>query len=201
MKETNREIWLSTALAEYNSLRTESIQSMQYQQSILSLGTAAIGVLLGFGVTGSNEAKLILLSVVVPLFAMVVYILYGIEFMRMIRVGRYLDALEQYVNSQFEFPLPLGWEGWLDGRGTSKGSGKPRICLYWAVPLLFLLIAFGSIALGSALTPPDATHIVSKTLLAKIVATISVLTVVVISLLLKFSRSWFSEYFKQEWRQ
>ncbi len=201
MNEANHERWLSAALAEYNTLRTESIQSMQYQQSTLSLGTAAIGVLLGFGVTGDSEAKLILLNVVVPLFAIVVYVLYGIEFMRMVRVGRYIDALEQYVNSHFEAPLPLGWEGWLDGRGTPNGAGKPRICLYWAVPLLILLIAFGSIALGLVLTPPNARLVVCKALLAIIAATVSVLAVLLISVLLKSSRGSFSKYFREDWRR
>ena len=65
MEEATLEQWLSAALAEYSSLRTESLSSMQYQQSALSFGTAAMGVLLGFGVTGEGIARLILLVLVV----------------------------------------------------------------------------------------------------------------------------------------
>jgi hypothetical protein len=37
--------WLSAALEEYKTLRTESLESMKMQQSILAYGIAAIGII------------------------------------------------------------------------------------------------------------------------------------------------------------
>jgi hypothetical protein len=146
MDQRSREQWFEAVLAEYSSLRTESLSSMQYQQSVLTLGLGALGVLLGFGITTDGEdAKLLMLLLVVPAFSAITYLLYAIEFMRMVRVGRYIDDLEQYVNDRLPEPA-LGWEGWLDGRGG--GDGRPRIPFYYAVPGLLLLIAYGAILLG-----------------------------------------------------
>jgi hypothetical protein len=214
--DTNiREQWFTAVLAEYSSLRTESLASMQHQQSTLSLGTAAIGVLLGFGLTASSPASLVLLIAVVPIFATAIYLLYAIEFSRMVRVGRYLDDLEKHVNSVFAGQhLPLGWEGWLNGKGAQAESPQsdaswpfkkreptPRLPFYWAVPLIVALVASGSIIIGLTVTPPEAKWILPKLLLAGIFGAASLITIVLVSVQLQNSRSRYDVFFeRKEWR-
>jgi hypothetical protein len=130
--------WLGAALEEYKSLRTESLTAMTNQQATLRFGTTALGVTLGLAVNAQAEARFWAFSVLVPIFALVFFSLYAIEFGRMVRVGRYIDAVETKINSIFSdspSPSPLGWEKWLDTSGPR--SKKPRLPYYLAVPIMF----------------------------------------------------------------
>jgi hypothetical protein len=128
--------WLGAALEEYKSLRTESLTAMANQQATLRFGTTALGVTLGLAVNAQAEARFWAFSLLVPIFALVFYALYAIEFGRMVRVGRYIDAVETKINLMFSnLPSPLGWEKWLDTPGPR--SKKPRLPYYLAVPIMF----------------------------------------------------------------
>ena len=129
--------WLSAALEEYKSLRTESLTAMANQQSTLRYGTTAVGITLGLAMNAQQaEARFWAFSCLIPVLALVFFALYAIEFGRMVRVGRYIDALEAKINLLFpDMPHPLGWEKWLD---TSVSGIRPRLPYYWAAPIMFL---------------------------------------------------------------
>ena len=129
--------WLSAALEEYKTLRTESHTAMTNQQSTLRYGTTAVGVTLGLAMNAQQaEARFWAFSCLIPILALVFFALYAIEFGRMVRVGRYIDALESKINLMFpDTTHPLGWERWLD---TPVSGIRPRLPYYWATPIMFL---------------------------------------------------------------
>ena len=130
--------WLTAILEEYKSLRTESLSSMTNQQSTLRYAVTAIGVslTLAFNLKDST-ARFAAFSLFVPVLSLVFYVLYANEFARMVRVGRYIDCVENTINAIFkEMHPPLGWEQWLEKRVNGR---KPRLPFYFAVPALFAL--------------------------------------------------------------
>lgn len=129
--------WFSAALEEYKSLRTESLTAMANQQATLRFGTTALGVTLGLAVNAQSEARFWAFLLLVPLFALVFFALYAIEFGRMVRVGKYIEAVETKISLMFPDTLPaLGWEKWLDTPRIR--DERPRLPYYWAVPLMFV---------------------------------------------------------------
>jgi hypothetical protein len=144
--------WLSIALEEYKSLRTESLTAMGNQQTTLRFGTTVLGVTLGLAVKAEADihARFWVFSLLVPILALVFFALYSTEFGRMVRVGRYIDAVETKINAMFppNMKSPLGWEKWLDKLGP--GSEKPRLPYYWGVPAIFIATTTFSTAMAYA---------------------------------------------------
>jgi len=118
--------WFNAALKEYDSLRTESLTAMKNQQSTLQFGTAVLGVSLGLAFNVQDpKARFLAFSVLIPVLSLVFFILYAIEFGRMVRVGRYIDAVERRINALFtNMEGPLGWEQWLE---HNVGNRTPRL--------------------------------------------------------------------------
>jgi hypothetical protein len=139
--------WLGVAIEEYKSLRTESLTAMANQQATLRFGITALGIILGLAVNAKAEARFWAFSLLVPLFALVFYALYAIEIGRMVRVGRYIDAVETNINSEFSnLSSPLGWEKWLDTPTPDLRKRRPRLPYYSAVPIMFgAAITFSSV--------------------------------------------------------
>jgi hypothetical protein len=151
--------WLNVALEEYKSLRTESLTAMGNQQATLRFGIAVLGVILGLAVTAKDDFhfRFYLLSLLCPIFTLLVFALYAIEFGRMVRVGRYIEYIEIEINSMVtdKTPLnkpPLKWETWLNTLQEiprtspplkQKGNG-PRIPFYFAIPATFLIVTIFS---------------------------------------------------------
>jgi hypothetical protein len=128
--------WFAVILEEYKSLRTESLTSMANQQSTLRYAVAAIGVslTLAFNITDPTM-RFFTFSLFVPVLSLVFYAFYANEFARMVRVGRYIEAVENKVNEAFPgMPAPLGWEHWLE----KKRKGRtPRLPFYIVAPVVF----------------------------------------------------------------
>jgi len=126
--------WLLPVLEEYKSLRSESLTSMQNQQSTLRFATAAIGAMFAFGIPHlGTTAGFIIFSTLIPLFSSTFYLIYAIEFGRMVRVGRYIEQIEKRINYKLE-PNTVGWETWLSTQVKGK---SPRLRFYYSVPSIF----------------------------------------------------------------
>jgi len=132
--------WLIVILEEYKSLRTESLTSMQNQQSILRFGITALGVLLGLAFTVEDLTdRFAILTLLIPALSLVFFLIYGIEFGRMVRVGRYIENIERRINMKIKhfnnLKEPLGWEQWLEFRVDNQ---TPRLPFYYSVPGMLL---------------------------------------------------------------
>lgn len=146
--------WFEAALEEYRSLRQESIASMQMQQSSLTFGTAAVGLVLSAGLSVWERSLLpeIVFLVLIPAFVSLTLLIWAGEVARMFRVGRFIADVEVKINSVLDSNVvALEWENWLSrprqaGR-TAHGVLRP---LYVAVYLLFVLMDLVSVVLGIA---------------------------------------------------
>ena len=145
--------WLIVVIEEYKTLRTEKIESMKMQRSILQYGAAAIGIVMIAGLYVWDKP---LLSAVVFLFFLpgVVYLIsmmWTDEVARMFRAGSFLSELEKKINSEFvEKDEALSWESWLL---KQQNNGKAPRQLVWphyiAILFLFITISIVSIVLGN----------------------------------------------------
>lgn len=104
---------------EYETLRQESLDSMNSRNQIVSFGLATIG-LLGAAVLSADDkirsTRLILtvFGLGIPVLSVLVLYIWLGEVERMMRVGVYLEGLEERINAQFEADEPpLGWEAFL----------------------------------------------------------------------------------------
>jgi hypothetical protein len=107
--------WLTAALAEYQSLRTESLQAQQAQQTILQFGITGVAVLLGLSLQLENKVLAILLLLfLVPLLSIFIVTVWFTELFRSLRAGDYIAGLEAKINSiAGQQPPALDWETWL----------------------------------------------------------------------------------------
>lgn len=140
--------WTSVALEEYRSLRQESLQAIDRQHQILSLGAATSGVLLGIGVKerpGSTGA-VVLLMVLMPLLAALVLRLWMGEFGRMVRAGAFVAQLEHKIGSRYKYDeAPLSWESEL--RKGASHRQRLRV-LYRAIFLILLVLGAAAAGIG-----------------------------------------------------
>jgi hypothetical protein len=108
---------LDVLLAQYVSVRTEGYQSLSGQLSALSLGAAALAVLITGVATVWAKAPLIAslgLMTVVPATAYFVLVIWATEIKKTLRASSYLRRVaEPGINRLFpdEESGPLTWEG------------------------------------------------------------------------------------------
>jgi hypothetical protein len=143
MVKSTDELWLGAALEEYKSLRAESLTAIQGLQSTLRFSLTGLAALfvLGFPVIDSAAGGVVF-SILLPLFAVLLYLVWAIEFARMVRVGKYIEELERHVNRAIPgTPSALNWEQWLAG-GAHRAA--PRLPFCYAVPGIFLGASFGA---------------------------------------------------------
>ena len=139
----------ASLLEEYKALRTEVTTSLQLQQSILSFGTATLGILItGAFLEVSTSARGAVLLVFEPLVAYLVLVVWFSEVLRMRRAGAYIASLEKHADIDYEIGT-LAWESerWA-GRCRRSGLAEPDFVRNAAVTLLFLMLAAASIAIG-----------------------------------------------------
>jgi hypothetical protein len=149
--EEKRMDWISIALEEYKTLRNESLNSMQTQQSTLRTGSAAIAVIMaaGFSLWTINELLpgIIFLGAV-PILSYLILTIWMGEVYRMMRAGKHLCGVENRINEKLdEEPKPLTWENWLREKQADK---KPPQMLfnYLCIIILFFFLAVGSVVVG-----------------------------------------------------
>jgi hypothetical protein len=120
----NDEKKIEILLAEYNSLRTESLEAIKNKFQILSFGFAGLSVFIGTALTAriSIAASLLVLLVIVPGLSKAITIVWLGEHRRMVRAGGGVAALEIEINRIAGANL-LGWEKWV--RSESRVMSLP----------------------------------------------------------------------------
>jgi positive regulator of sigma E activity len=138
--------WLTAALAEYQSLRAESLQAQQAQQTVLQFGITGVAVLIGLAL--NLEAKLLsilLLLYLVPLLSIFIISVWSTEIFRSIRAGEFISHLERKINDQTGGDAPaLEWESWLRAHPTVRRFARDRM----SFAVLFTLNVAGLVLAG-----------------------------------------------------
>jgi hypothetical protein len=121
--------WLTTALAEYNSLRAESLQAQQAQQNILQFGIAGIAVLIGLGLQNNDEfLSILVLLFLVPLLSIFIVSVWFVEIFRSLRAGMFIAYLEKNINSVLGGNVrALQWESWLNDHREARMFVRDRM--------------------------------------------------------------------------
>lgn len=93
--------WLDIALEEYKALRAEILTTMQTQQSTLTIGTAALGIIAAgaFNLWDEPFVATILFLGVAPFLSMLVLTIWIGEVTRMMRAGSYLQQFEATIHT------------------------------------------------------------------------------------------------------
>src|SRR5262249_11532432 len=150
--------WLSVAIEEYKSVRTESLDSMKLQNAILSYGVTAIGLIFtaGIGLIDKNmllvaEAMFLLF---IPMIVFFIVVIWAGEVARMYRAGSFLAEHEGIINRYvkrsgsgdgWDEPA-LVWENWLLGMSDSKKTPHQRLYIqHYSVLAMFLFLAILSV--------------------------------------------------------
>lgn len=138
--------WVVTALDEYRSLRSESLQAIDRLLRVLGLGTTAPGVVLGLGVEagiGSSTASLLLI-VLSPLLALVLCVFGLGEMERIVHVASHVASLEKRISQRIDpSDPPLSWESALRDNPTSR---RRSFNVYRAnFTIIFLLAMIGAV--------------------------------------------------------
>ena len=126
----------------YETLREESLQAMAQRNTVLALGTAAIGALFSaavYGLTASNrspELAFVIFVLILPVLSCLLAAMWLGEAGRMSRAGGFMRGIEDEVNellrSQLSHDLPgvdvgrtLYWENWLREPSNPPPSRAP----------------------------------------------------------------------------
>jgi hypothetical protein len=148
---------LTALLAEYESLRTESLNTVNNRVQILILGIAAIGAVAGGALaidepTKNAEIVTALFSGAIPMLCMFVLFVWVSEAMRSHRVGSFLagDA-EARVNAKLG-RLTLTWEAslWAERQPRDEMFGPSMMALAVVGLLAGLAPPFGLFVIGGA---------------------------------------------------
>jgi hypothetical protein len=148
--------WLNIALEEYKALRAEILTTMQTQQSTLTIGTAALGVIAAGAFNLWKEAFVatILFLFVAPFLSKLVLTIWIGEVTRMMRAGRYLHEFETAVHREMpEFPdWVMKWETRLREADPASPITRWERHYEWnylAIILMYWSIGVASIVLGA----------------------------------------------------
>jgi hypothetical protein len=150
---------VDVALEEYRTLRQEVMTSMGTQQSILSFGTAALGILLAgaFNVFNQPLPAALIFLLFVPLLSHLILVLWMTEVVRMLRAGYFLARVEAKIDEQMDSDELLSWERWAHARPSPAEDPEDiRLVLrdvdrqsFQLVAGMLLSIALAGIAIGN----------------------------------------------------
>jgi hypothetical protein len=148
--------WLGIALEEYQALRAEILTTMQTQQSTLTIGTAALGIIAAGAFNLWNEAFVatILFLFVAPFLSKLVLTIWIGEVTRMMRAGHYLNAFEKEIHKAVpELPnWAMKWETVLREEDPASKFTRWQRHYEWnylAIILMYWSIGVASIVLGA----------------------------------------------------
>ena len=148
---THMENWITIVLEEYKTLRAESLTAMKNQQSILSFGTAAFGIMIAGGFNSWDKSFFpgIMFLVFCPIICHIVLVIWMGELTRMMRAGFYLTLIEKRINEAFkDKPDLLNWENWL--RTQTKDGKTPQLKWnYFAIIGYFFALSIASLVIGN----------------------------------------------------
>jgi len=139
----NDEKKIEILLAEYNSLRTESIEAVKNKFQVLTFGFGGLSVFVGSALASriSIGASLLILFIIVPSLSKAITIVWLGEHRRMVRAGGGVAALEVKINRIAGENL-LGWEKWV--RSESRAMSLP----YRTTLGVFQFASMASITVG-----------------------------------------------------
>lgn len=157
---------LTALLAEYETLRTESLNAIDNRLQLVLLALAALGALLGGALSIDEPSKhvfaiTLLLSIGVPLMSCLVLVVWAGEAMRMKRVSHFLASdVEPRINRKLG-RLAMSWEQALASgalprdqfSGSSMYVGIVFGLAALAAPVVGLRIT-GTPVLWLAISPP-----------------------------------------------
>lgn len=143
--------WLQAALAEYNALRSEVLQSLGDAERIVQLGLTGVGAAAAFGFV-SHAARAAAFVLLVPTIGAYVAITWCRITIHISDLGAYLQGLEERINQACHIEglqSPMAWE---TGRPGRQPDQRPRGAIQ---RLTFLVVtaapvastAYGNIAL------------------------------------------------------
>jgi hypothetical protein len=139
--------WVQAALAEYEAHRAEVVAEGAAQQQILAFGAAAVGIVVAgaFNVWDDRGVAAVAFMGAVPLLSLLVLVQWSGRTAAMMRVGAYLEAIEEALRTATRAPGPvLTWESVLTTAATER-SLRPQA--EWADASTVAI--FGAIAVAS----------------------------------------------------
>ncbi len=151
--------WVEVSLEEYKTLREEVLASMSHQHSIITYGTAAVGIVLTGGLNLWKDALLlgVILLGIIPIISYLVLVVWMGEVIRMNRAGFFLTGLENRINEAFpDCPNVLTWENTVRTRKKENRLSQ----VFWnyiSIIGLFILLALASIILGDCRVSKEVT--------------------------------------------
>jgi hypothetical protein len=134
---------VTVAVAEYNSLRQESLQAITNRLQVLNFTFAALSVVIAAVLAGKVPplAAAVITIAFVPSVAKAALLVWLGEYSRSQRAGRWIAELETRINKDVGAPV-LGWESKLLARSAHMGFP------YRAVVGLLLGAGYASYVLG-----------------------------------------------------
>ena len=95
--------WFDIVMQEYNSIRSESSESLKNQQSIINYGLTAIGVMIAFSANLWGQETIVELIYVlfIPFMCNLIIFIWNGEIRRMSRAGQYIKTLEDKIQKEF----------------------------------------------------------------------------------------------------
>jgi hypothetical protein len=147
---------LDTLLAEYNSLRQESLNTINNRVQVLLLGLAAVGALAGGAMTSEGIAQrpelvTVVFSAAIPLLSSFVFLSWLSEAVRSHRAGYFLASwLEPRINALFG-RLVLSFEASLWTRLLPRDE--------LGGPSMMALVALGAVAAGAPVLGLYVSHV------------------------------------------
>lgn len=105
-------------LRMHEELRSEILQSIQFQNRVILSGAVVVAVIYGLQFSGvlpqltEEDPTFELIIATLPPVVTISIALWIVEQSRMMRAGRYLSHLENKINEHLEGPV-LSWENWL----------------------------------------------------------------------------------------
>jgi hypothetical protein len=139
----NDEQKIEILLAEYNSLRTESIEAVKNKFQVLTFGFGGLSVFVGSALAAriSIGASVLILLVIVPTLSKAITIVWLGEHRRMVRAGGGVAALEVAINRIAGENL-LGWEKWV------RSESRAMSLAYRTTLGIFQFASVASITVG-----------------------------------------------------
>jgi len=154
--EANDRESLEVVCHEYDAIRAEIVTSLTSQVSVLSFGSATVGLLVAAAAAlWEKEVWLTaaILLFVIPSICFLTLAIYGGELVRMMRAGLFMNRLEKWINevcvatglSKGHQGRTLTWEQWGSIR---TGRGDVDLLNRIAISAVFLGMAIGGIVVG-----------------------------------------------------
>jgi hypothetical protein len=155
--------WIYAAIEEYKSLRTESLDSMKVQNTILSYGVTAIVLTITAGLSIIDKETLLMVDgaiflILIPTIIFFIVMIWAGEVARMYRAGSFLVkhelAISKYVDkvsscNGWDKPA-LSWENWLSqNSGNNEAPHKKLYIQHYSVLAMFLFLAVLSVSIGN----------------------------------------------------